>query len=347
VKSKFLRIVAAGALPLPLLLSAPGLVFVAPVAAYAQDAAQLGQGQLDAILAPVALYPDTLLTQVLMAATYPDEVADANTWLQDSNNAALKGNDLVAALDPQPWDPSIKALVPFPQILNMLATHTDWAVQLGQAFTNQQAQVMAEVQNLRHEAQRTGKLQSTPQLVVQDQGGAIVITPADPALLYVPVYNPAVVYGAWAYPAYPPVFFAPPVGFVVGGLGIGVGIGFSVGFGIVGPLWGWAHPIWGAGIINVDIGVWDSINRSGPHWAGGPWHHIGHGPGYFHGPHAPLHAGAHPGPRSAPHHGSRASFRPHGGQHPRPGSSHPHATPHGGSHPGPHGSPHSSDHHHI
>ncbi len=342
MKSKFLRIVAAATLPLPLLLSAPGAMFVAPIAAFAQAAAPLSQGQLDAILAPIALYPDTLLTQVLMAATYPDEVADANSWLQDANNAALKGDELATALDPQPWDPSVKALVPFPQILSLLAAHPDWAAQLGQTFTDQQAQVMAEIQNLRHQAQRTGKLQSTPQMVVQDQGGAIVIAPADPALLYVPVYNPAVVYGAWAYPAYPPVFFAPPAGFVVGGVGIGVGIGFSVGFGIVGPLWGWAHPVWGAGIINVDVGAWNRINRFGPRWAGGPWHHVGHGPGYFHGPHALAHAAFHPGPHPKPHRGpAHAGFQPHGASH--PGSPHSRPVPHGGRSSGPHG----DDHHHF
>src|ERR1035437_9091732 len=95
-----------------------------------------------------------------------------------------------------------------------------------------------------------GKLQTTPQMVVQLQGPAIVCEPADPAAVYVPVYDPAVVYGPWAYPAYPPFFWAYPPGFVVGGFGLG--IGFSVGFGIVGPYWGWAHPVWGGGGIYVN-----------------------------------------------------------------------------------------------
>jgi len=279
-----IRAITAGVLPF--VLVAPTMVYLQPIPAVAQTAAAYSQEQLASMLAPIALYPDELLAQVMMAATYPDEVADANTWLQDPNNAALKGDALVTALEPEPWDPSVKALVPFPGVLQQLAEHADWTLQLGQAFTGQQQEVMAEVQHLRHLAKSAGKLQSSPQLVVQDDGPNVVIQPATPTTVYVPVYNPAIVYGVWPYRV-APIFYPPAVGFVgVGlGVGIGVGLGFSVGFGVVGPYWGWARPVWGAGLINVNVGVYNRINVYGRPWSGGPgWHHFDHGVGYWHGP---------------------------------------------------------------
>jgi hypothetical protein len=284
VNSKIIRAITAGVLPF--VLVAPTAVYLQPISAVAQTAAAYSQEQLASMLAPIALYPDELLAQVMMAATYPEEVAAANTWLQDPNNAALKGDALVTALEPEPWDPSVKALVPFPGVLQQLAEHADWTLQLGQAFTGQQQEVMAEVQHLRHLAKSAGKLQSSPQLVVQDDGPNVVIQPATPATVYVPVYNPAVVYGVWPYRV-APIFYPPAVGFVgVGlGVGIGVGLGFSVGFGVVGPLWGWAHPVWGAGLVNVNVGIYNRINVYGRPWGGGPgWHHFDHGAGYWHGP---------------------------------------------------------------
>ncbi len=283
--------------------------------------------QLDQMLAPIALYPDQLLTQILMASTYPLQIVEAQRWLQDPNNAALRGDAIVAALTPMAWDPSVKALVPFPQVVSNLSEHLDWTQSLGVAFVNQQADVMAQVQVLRGKAQAAGKLQSTPQMVVQQQGPAIVIEPANPQVVYVPYYDPAVVYGPWAYPAYPPYFWAPGPGIVVGGLGLGIGIGFGVGFGIVGPYWGWAHPVWGGGGIYVNNVVYNRIGGPGWHgdFRGGGWHHvgpIGGGPRGFAGR----------GPGFGPHGG--AGFAPHGGPggHPAGGfGAHAGA---GGGHPG-------------
>lgn len=282
MKGKIIGAIAAATLPL--LLAAPGVIVVSPPLALAQQAAALSPEQLGSILAPIALYPDALLTNVLMASAYPDEVADAAQWLQDPGNAALRGDQLNAALEPQPWDPSVKALVPFPQLVNMMASHPDWMRQLGTAFANQQPQVMAEVQHLRRLARAAGKLQSSPQIVVQEQGPAIVIQPASPGVVYVPVYDPVVVYGAWPYPAFRPIFFAPPPGFVVAGVGLNVGLGFSVGFGINAGLWGWATPAWGLGRVDINVAVYNRINRFGQPWRGGAvWHPVAHGAGYWHG----------------------------------------------------------------
>ena len=195
--------VFSGAL-LASLMAAPSLCGAQPVQpptpAEAQAAlnpapAQFTHAQLDQMLAPIALYPDQLLTQLLMAATFPQQVVDAAKWLQDSNNAALKGDDLVAALQPLPWDPSVKSLVAFPQIIAMMNDHLDWTEALGTAFANQQIETMARVQFLRDRAVAAGQLKSTPQLAVHQEEGEIIIEPVDPSMVYVPVYNPA--QGLW------------------------------------------------------------------------------------------------------------------------------------------------------
>ena len=244
--------VFSGAL-LASLMAAPSLCGAQPVQpptpAEAQAAlnpapASFTHAQLDQMLAPIALYPDQLLTQLLMAATFPQQVVDAGKWLQDSNNAALKGDDLVAALQNLPWDPSIKSLIAFPQIIAMMNDHLDWTEALGTAFANQQIETMARVQFLRDRAVAAGQLKSSPQLAVQRDGGEIVIEPVDPAMIYVPVYNPAEVYGDWPDSDAPPVYIPPPPDFYNGA--IGAGIGFSVGFGVIAPLWGWGHPDWPA-----------------------------------------------------------------------------------------------------
>jgi hypothetical protein len=249
-----------------------------PPAPPAQQA-HFSKERLDQLLAPVALYPDELVTNVMMASTYPTQVVEASRWLKDPQNAALKGDALLDAIRPMSWDPSVKFLMPFPSIVKQMDDHLDWMQDMGAAFTYQQADAMAEVQHLRQLAMSCGKLQSTSQMTVSRRGGAIAIAPANPAVAYVPVYNPAVVYGAWPYPAYPPLFFPPPPGFVVGaGFDIGVGIGFSVGFDIVGPLWGWAYPNWGAGVVNVDVtrvSRFTEINNTviNQRFAGGVWRH--------------------------------------------------------------------------
>jgi hypothetical protein len=245
---------------------------VQPVQPVPQDQAaqdQQGQGQpapiysqeqLDQMLAPIALYPDQLLGQILMAATYPLEIVQADRWVKDPNNAQLKGDQLAAALQQIDWDPSVKSLVPFPQILAMMDGRVDWTQRLGDAFLAQQADVMNSVQRLRQQALAAGNLRTTPQQTVTPVDQSIVIQPANPQVVYVPVYNPTVVYGAWAYPAYPPIYFPPPPGFYVGPA-IVAGIGFSIGFGIVDEFWGWNSWDWDHHLIRVDHDRFNTINN--------------------------------------------------------------------------------------
>ena len=181
----------------------------------AQSAPIYTAAQLDQLLAPVALHPDQLLGQILMASTYPLEVVEAARWVEDPNNARLKGDQLAAALQGKDWDPSVKSLAPFPQILRMMDDRLDWMQKLGDAFLAQQNEVMDSVQRLRRQAEEAGTLQSSPQQTVTTQDQTITVEPANPNVVYVPVYDPTVVYGAWPYPDYPPYYF-PPSGFVFG-----------------------------------------------------------------------------------------------------------------------------------
>jgi Protein of unknown function (DUF3300) len=239
-------------------------------------------GQFEAAVAPIALYPDALLAPLLMAATYPDEVGEAGAWLSEAHNQKLRGDALAAALEPRPWDPSVKALVPFPVILDMMAERRDWMKELGRMVVTAPASIAAAVQKLRRQAIVAGKLKSSPRLTVRDTGSVVTIAPADPAVLYIPVYNAALVFGTWAYPEYPPMFIEPPPGFDVSGADIQTGVGFSVGYGVLAPLWGWAHADWSNGTIDVDTAAYNRINRYGPHVAASIWHHEPHATGYFH-----------------------------------------------------------------
>jgi hypothetical protein len=188
------------------------------------------------LVAPVALYPDGLLSQVLVASTYPLEVVEAQQWLQ--RNSTLHGTQLTDAAKEQSWDPSVQALVVFPDVLNRLNQDIRWTTDLGNAFLAQQADVMAAVQRLRTSAQANGRLTSTPQQTVnmETQGGqpAIVIQPANPDVLYVPVYDPAYIWGPplWGY--YPSLYY-PAFGF---GWGPAINIGFCFG--------GWGGWEWNA-----------------------------------------------------------------------------------------------------
>ena len=150
--------------------------------------------QLRALVAPIPLYPDSLVAQVLTAATFPDQVAIANYWLQE--NKSLTGSTLMQAVDKQSWDPSVKALTEFPSVLDNLAKNLTWTSSLGEAYHNQSAEVMTAIQTLRAQAKAAGNLKSTPQIkVVQQAPQTIVIEPANPTIVYVPQYNPALVYG--------------------------------------------------------------------------------------------------------------------------------------------------------
>ena len=193
--------------------------------------------QLQQLVAPIALYPDELVAQILAAATYPTQIVEADRWMQDHSN--LKGQELAQAVDKEAWDPSVKALTQFPSVLANMDKNLSWTSSLGEVYVNQQPQVMDAVQQMRSRAQQAGDLTSTPQQTVTSQGQTIVIEPAEPNVVYVPQYDPWLVYGAVvpAWPgwyAYPGLYLAEP-GF---GFGLGFGIGFFGGFG-----WGWNH--WG------------------------------------------------------------------------------------------------------
>ena len=225
----------------------------------APGTAVLSRAQIEAMLAPIALYPDQLLTQILMAAAYPQEVADADRWVKDPAHANLNGEQLAAELAPIDWDPSVKSLVPFPQVLATMAEHLDWTEALGATFVAQQADVLDAVQRLRRQAQAAGYLRSTPQMTVVDAGGVIVIEPADPTLLYVPTYDPGVIYGAWPYAAYPPVvIYQPPPTYYYDA----APIVFGVGFVIVRSFWNWHGCDWRRHRVWVDPPRFNSINAT-------------------------------------------------------------------------------------
>jgi uncharacterized membrane protein YgcG len=196
--------------------------------------------QLQQLVAPIALYPDSLVAQVLAASTFPAEIVEADRWVQA--NPDLKGDALAQAVDQQSWDPSVKALTAFPTVLGNMDKNISWTSSLGDAYYNQEQGVMDAIQVMRQKAQQAGNLKDTPQQTVQTQGSDIVIQPAQPDVVYVPAYDPWLVYGypvvAWPgwYP-YPGIWWGGPSLYWGG---IGFGIGFYGGFG-----WGWGH--WGVG----------------------------------------------------------------------------------------------------
>ena len=210
-----------------------------------QAAPLLSPDQLNNVVAPIALYPDPLLSQVLSASTYPLEIIEAQQWLGQKRN--LQGAQLAEAARQQNWDPSIQALVVFPNALALLANDVRWTTDLGNAFLAQQADVMSAVQRMRARARANGKLANTPQQVVttatQDGRDAIEIQPADPQVIYVPVYRPAYVWGPPVWGAYPDLWY--PAGF---GFGFGFGPGYYMssyypGWGGWGG-WGWGGFAW-------------------------------------------------------------------------------------------------------
>ncbi len=200
------------------------------------------QQELDQILAPIALYPDALLSHILMAATYPLEVVAASRW--SKANPALEGEAAVQAVAEMPWDPSVKSLVAFPRILLMLDEKLIWMEQLGEAFLTQQAQVMETVQQLRQRAAAAGNLESDDHQQVERQGDIIAIEPASPQIVYVPYYDPRVIYGPGWWPAYRPIYWAPWPGYYYGPrlkVGFTWGLGISVGPRLFFGLFDWPH----------------------------------------------------------------------------------------------------------
>nr|WP_228129255.1 DUF3300 domain-containing protein [Pusillimonas sp. T7-7] len=225
---------------------------------YAQD--KLSNAQLDQLLAPVALYPDALLSQILMASTYPDDVAEAAKWSAD--HASLSGDAAAKATDGETWDPSVKSLAAFPSVLDMMGRQPQWVQSMGDAFLAQPDEVMASVQRLRLQAKQAGSLESNDKQKVTTEtasnGTTVVnIEPASPQVVYVPSYNPTVVYGTWAYPSYPPYYYPPPPGSVFA-TALVSGIGFGLGVAAIDSLWGDFD--WGHGDVDIDINRYNNIN---------------------------------------------------------------------------------------
>jgi hypothetical protein len=250
--------------------AAPGGLYITRAVAQTTETQAFNSEQLDALLAPIALYPDALLAQVLMASTFPLQVVGAGRWIEDPAHKTLSGDTLAKAVEPQAWDPSVKSLVPFPSVLGLMNSNLDWTQQLGYAFAGQQAAVMNSVQRLRFQAQTAGNLKTTEQQTVRVEKQVIIIEPVRPTVVYVPSYNPTIVYGAWPYPAYPPVYLPPPPGYVFGAALVS-GIAFATGVAVVGSLWGWARPGWGAGYVNVNVAHYNNINVNRTHINSNVW----------------------------------------------------------------------------
>ena len=234
----------------------------APPGAAAPGAPTFKQEELEQLAAPIALYPDALVAQILMASTYPLEVVEAARW--SKANPKVKDKALEDAMQQQRWDPSVKSLTAFPPVLAMMNEKLDWMQKLGDAFLAQQKDLMAAVQRLRAKAHAAGNLKSGKEqtVTVDQQGGSTVyiVVPASPEVVYVPVYNPTVIYGPWPYPAYPPYYYYPP------GPPPPV-FWFSVGI-IVGPaLWG--HCNWHGGSVNIHVNNYNRYNHTSinnPNW---------------------------------------------------------------------------------
>jgi Protein of unknown function (DUF3300) len=254
------------------------------LAAQNQQAAQDASGppytqqtsdQLQPLVAPIALYPDSLVAQILAASTFPEQLVDADRWVQ--THPDLKGEALAQAVDPQPWDPSIKALTTFPAVLGNMDKNLSWTSALGDAYYNQEQDVMDAIQVMRRRAQQAGILNSTSQQIVTTEGSDIQIEPVSPEIVYVPAYDPWIVYGgpivAWPgwYP-YPGVWYDGPAVF----FGAGFGIGFFGHYGWLDQkvlvsvrvrLWRSSHPYFGVALVNhlaTSISAapktdWDSI----------------------------------------------------------------------------------------
>src|SRR5664279_4535751 len=235
-------------------------------AAYQGQGAPLSANELQQLVAPIALYPDALVAQILGAATFPDQVADANAWLQLNNN--LTGTALEQAVDKQPWDPSVKALTQFPSVMDNLAKNLSWTSSLGEAYHNQAADIMTAVQTLRAQAQAAGNLKSGSQItVVQQAPQTIVIQPTNPQIVYVPQYNPTVIYGT---PYVVPNYTTADV--VATGL-LSFGAGMAVGAMMSGGCCGWGYSSW-----NCNWYGGGAYYHGAPYYGNAAWHG-----GYYNG----------------------------------------------------------------
>jgi hypothetical protein len=253
----------------------------APLPASDQAQQLLKAEELDQLVAPIALYPDALLAEVLMASTYPLEVVQADRWA--TANKALKADQLKAAVDKQGWDDSVKSLAATPSVLAMMSEKLDWTQKLGDAVLAQQPDVMDAIQRLRKKAQANNKLASTKEQKVsvaqQENKQVIVIEPTVPDTVYVPYYDPAVVYGDWPYPDYPAYYFPPPLGYLPGAV-LATGIAFGAGYALGrwtsgGNYWG-GGVNWGGNNINVirPVNI-NNINVGNNNWQHNPTHRQG------------------------------------------------------------------------
>ncbi len=271
--------------PAPAATPAAPVPAAPPTAAPAPAQAVFRAEELDQMMAPIALYPDSLLAQVLMASTYPGNVADAVAW--SKANPKASGDAAVRQVADQPWDPSVQSLVAFPAVLDTLGQDPAWVQRIGDAFLAQPDAVMDSVQRLRRQAQAAGHLESNEQQRVTVQSAApggpttvvqteapsstttvvqappaeqtIIIEPADPQVVYVPSYNPSTVYGTWPNPSYPPAYYPPSPGYYLGSA-LAAGLAFGVGVGIVNSLWGDCD--WGGGDVDIDVNRYNNINSN-------------------------------------------------------------------------------------
>ena len=215
--------------------------------------------ELEQMLVPIALYPDSLMSQVLMASTYPIEVVEADRFVKANPN--LKGDELAKQLETKTWDASVRSLVNFPPVLAMMSENLSTTVKIGDAFIGQQKAVMDTIQKLRAKAKSNGNLESNEQQKVSTTGSGdtqvIVVESSSPEVIYVPTYNPTVVYGAWPYPAYPPYPYYPP-GYVASNVvsfGLGVACGVAWGYA-------WGNCNWGGGDVDIDINRNNNFNTN-------------------------------------------------------------------------------------
>jgi hypothetical protein len=291
------------------------------------DYAPLTAEELDGVVAPIALYPDALVAQVLGAASFPDQITTAAFWLRDNSN--LKGDALMKAVDTQDWDPAVKALTQFPSVLDTLAKNLAWTSTLGEAATTQQSDVMAAIQRMRAKAQAAGNLKSTSQIqVVQQAPQTIVIQPANPQIVYVPTYNPTVIYGA---PIVTP-------GYSSGDLAAAAIISFGAGIAIGAMInnnnyccgWGWSS--WNTNWHSHTVIYQRNVYRGNPYWRGGGGHYPGYRPGYPSYGRPPYYRP--PGGRP-PYRPPTGGKPPYGGRPPyKPGTPPPNRPPNGGKPPG-------------
>ena len=233
-------------------------------------------------MAPIALYPDPLLAQVLAASTYPLEIIQLQQWM--AKHPDLKGEALAAAVEKENWDPAVQGLAALPDVVKRLGDDIKWTTDLGNAFLAQQSDVMDAVQRMRKKASDAGNLKTTEQQKVTTQvvqtKEVIVIQQANPQVIYVPAYNPVVVYGPPIYP-YPPIYYPPP-GYYAAGVAIGFGVGIAMGAFWGGGGWGYG-PRWGYGSVNINVNNryvnhynrYNSDNRYGGNWNHNPQHRGG------------------------------------------------------------------------